>query len=110
MNELNPASMSGTFIELEHQEEAMADVRFRNLRFYLRQRPVLLVLLSVLAVIFFLAVSGISRVYRAQRESLGERWFNRGLADLNAQRFDAAVKDFRAALLYSRDNYNYQLG
>lgn len=87
----------------------MADVRFRNLRFYLRQRPVMLVLLSALAVIFFLAVSGLSRVYHAQRESVGARWFNRGVADLNAQRFDAAVRDFRAALMYSRDDYHYQL-
>jgi tetratricopeptide (TPR) repeat protein len=58
---------------------------------------------------FFLFVSGLSRTYRDQRESLGNRWFQRGVADLNAKRFEAAVKDFRAALLYSRDNYTYQL-
>jgi tetratricopeptide (TPR) repeat protein len=31
------------------------------------------------------------------------------VADLNAKRFDAAVTDFRTALLYSRDDYSYQL-
>src|SRR5258708_1890459 len=91
----------------------MADMAARNwvvdLRGYLRQQPVMLAVLAVLAVIFFLAVTGLSRAYHAQREALGSRWFNRGVADLNAQRFDAAVMEFRSALLYSRDNYSYQL-
>ena len=50
-----------------------------------------------------------SRAYHAQREALGNRWFTRGVADLNARRYDKAVADFRSALLYSRDNYHYQL-
>jgi tetratricopeptide (TPR) repeat protein len=66
-------------------------------------------LLAVLAVIGFGAVSGLSRGYRAQREFLGNRWFSRGVADLSAGHFASAVTDFRAALLYSRDNYDYQL-
>ncbi len=91
----------------EHKEENMA--LLGNLRFYLRQRPVMLVLLTGVAVIFFLAVTGLSSAYQEQRMSLGNRWFNRGIVDLDAKRFDAAVTDFRAALLYSRDNYEYQL-
>jgi predicted Zn-dependent protease len=78
-------------------------------RYYLRKRPVLLALLSLLAILFFLAVTGLSRAYRAQREALGNRWFTRGVTDLNAKRFDAAVTEFRSALLYSRDEYSYQL-
>ena len=31
------------------------------------------------------------------------------MADLKAKRYHAAVRDFRGALLYSRDNYSYQL-
>jgi tetratricopeptide (TPR) repeat protein len=69
----------------------------------------MLALLAVLAVIGFGAVSGLSRGYHAQRESLGNRWFSRGVADLSAGHFASAVTDFRAALLYSRDNYDYQL-
>ena len=65
--------------------------------------------LTVMAVAFFLVVTGLSRAHRAQRQALGNRWFNRGVADLNAKRFDAAVMDFRAALLYSPDEYSYQL-
>jgi predicted Zn-dependent protease len=87
----------------------MASGGFARYRFYLRQRPTLLVLLAVLAVIFFLFVTGLSRVYHAQRASLGDRWFSRGVADLNAKHYDAAITDLRAALLYSRDDYAYQL-
>src|SRR5690348_2919768 len=78
-------------------------------RLYLRQRPTLLVVLSILAVVFFLAVTGLSRAYYQQREFLGNRWSARGFADLRAKNYSAAVTDFRAALLYSRDDYSYQL-
>jgi tetratricopeptide (TPR) repeat protein len=91
------------------EEEKMAPGRLGNFRLYLRQRPVMLGLLTVLAVLFFLTVTGLSSVYHAQREALGDRWFNRGVADLNAKRYEPAVTEFRAALLYSRDNYAYQL-
>ena len=80
-----------------------------NFQSYLRKQPTMLALLVALAVLFFLFVTGLSRAYHAQRESLGNRWFNRGVADLKAKRYDAAVTEFRAALLYSRDNYSYQL-
>jgi tetratricopeptide (TPR) repeat protein len=65
--------------------------------------------LTVMAIAFFLAVTGLSRAHQAQRQALGNRWFNRGVSDLNAKRFEAAVMDFRAALLYSPDEYSYQL-
>jgi tetratricopeptide (TPR) repeat protein len=87
----------------------VAGRRLRDLRDYFRQPPVMLALLAGLAVCFFVAVSGLSRAYQAQREALGQRWFSRGLADLKAQRFDSAVMEFRSALLYSRDDYAYQL-
>lgn len=94
---------------LEKQEDGMASPILARYRFYLRQRPTLLIVLSILGVVFFLAVTGLSRVYLRQRESLGARWFNRGNSDLKAKRFEAAVTDFRTALLYSRDDYSYQL-
>ena len=78
-------------------------------RMYLRQRPVMLALLTGFTLLFILGVTGLSRAYQAQRQALGNRWFARGVADLNAKRFDAAVIEFRAALLYARDDYNYQL-
>jgi len=87
----------------------MASHSIARYRFHLQQRPVILVGLTVIAVVFFLAVTGLSRAHQAQRQALGNRWFNRGVAELNAKRFDAAVTDFRAALLYSPDQYSYQL-
>ena len=94
---------------MPEQEDSMASPRLARYRFYLRQRPTLLIVLSILVVVFFLAVTGLSRVYFRQRESLGARWFNRGISDLKAKNFEAAVTDFRTALLYSRDDYSYQL-
>lgn len=80
-----------------------------DLRLYLAREPVVLALLSALAVVLFFVVTGLSRLYHAQQESLGTRWFTRGVADLRVQRYDRAVIEFRAALVYSRDNYSYQL-
>jgi len=79
-----------------------------SLRPYLAREPVMLAVLSASAVVFFLAVTGLSHVYRAQQEALGSRWFTRGSTELNAGHFGGAVSDFRAALLYSRDNYSYE--
>lgn len=93
----------------EVQEQKVSPERQSRLRLYLRQRPVMLVLLTALTIVFFGFVSGLTRAYQDQQTSLGNRWFQRGVADLHAERYEAAVKDFRAALLYSRDNYVYQL-
>jgi Flp pilus assembly protein TadD len=81
----------------------------RTFRRYLRHEPVVLALLSALAVIFFVAVTALSHLYQAQQEFLGNRWFMRGTTDLKQLHFDAAVTEFRSALLYSRDSYAYQL-
>ena len=91
------------------QENRTGVAKRLDLRLYIKQPPVMLALLAVLGVIFFLAVAGLSRAYHAQREALGNRWFSRGVVDLNARRYDSAMTEFRSALLYSRDNYDYQL-
>ncbi|HUP03163.1 MAG TPA: tetratricopeptide repeat protein [Bryobacteraceae bacterium] len=67
-------------------------------------------MLSTIAVFAFVAVSELSSLYHAQQRSLASRWYDRGAADLKAGRFEAAAGEFRVALLYSRDNYSYQLG
>jgi tetratricopeptide (TPR) repeat protein len=87
----------------------MAAERDLSLQTYLAREPVFLAALTVLAVVLFVAVTGLSRLYHAQQESLGDRWFRRGVADLDAKRYDRAVIEYRAALVYSRDNYSYQL-
>ncbi len=80
-----------------------------DLSLYLRREPLNLALLTVLAVVVFVAVEGLSRIYGGQQTSLAERWSARGSADLKAQNYRAAVTDFRTSLLYARDNYSYQL-
>lgn len=76
---------------------------------YLTRRPVVLALLFLVAVVSFLAVSALSRIFQAQQAELATRWFSRGVADLNARRFENAALEFRTALRYSRDDYSYQL-
>ena len=93
----------------EIQEPKASREKLSRVRLYLRQRPVMLVLLTALTVVFFVFVAALSRAYKDQQTSLGSRWFQRGVADLSGKRYQAAVMDFRAALLYSRDNYIYQL-
>lgn len=84
------------------------DRRVNDQRLERAREPILLAVFSLLAIILFSAVAGVSRVYHAQHASLGNRWFSRGMVDLSAQKFDAAVTEFRAALLYAPDNYDYQ--
>ncbi len=79
------------------------------LSLYLTREPVTLAVLTGAAIVFFLFVTGLSRLYQAQQESLADRWSARGVDDLNAQRFRVAIVDFRTALLYDRDNAAYQL-
>ena len=93
----------------EIQEQKASRERLSRVRLYLRQRPVMLVLLTALTVVFFVFVAALSRAYKDQQTALGSRWFQRGVTDLNGKRYQAAITDFRAALLYSRDNYTYQL-
>jgi len=78
-------------------------------RLFLQREPLTLALLTGSAVLMFLFVVGLSRFYHNQQQSLALRWSSRGSADLQAQKFTDAVSDFRTALLYSRDNYSYQL-
>jgi tetratricopeptide (TPR) repeat protein len=78
-------------------------------RLHLTQEPITLIVLAVLAVVLFAWVGGLSRLYHAQRAALGDRWFARGVEDLKAHKYDPAVTEFHAALLYDRDDYAYQL-
>jgi tetratricopeptide (TPR) repeat protein len=70
---------------------------------------VILTVLTLLAAGFFLAVTLLSHAFARQQQSLGNRWFNRGVTDLKELRYQPAVSDFRTALQYSRDGYEYQL-
>ncbi|HWA95628.1 MAG TPA: hypothetical protein VG844_13585 [Terracidiphilus sp.] len=76
---------------------------------YLRREPASLALLFGLLIVFFTFVTGLSRIYSAQQQSLAVRWSERGTANLQAHNYQPAVDELRAALRYSRDNQAYQL-
>lgn len=86
-----------------------ADSKSLPLRFDAAREPVILAVLFITAVVCFAGVSVLASMYNMHQQSLGTYWFTRGVADLKARNFAVAATDFRAALLYSRDNYSYQL-
>ena len=81
----------------------------RSLKWYATREPLVLLVLSLLAVVSFLGVAGLSGIYHRQQAALGERWYRRGLADLEAGHAESAVTAFDTALRYSRDDFAYQL-
>jgi tetratricopeptide (TPR) repeat protein len=80
-----------------------------SLKWYAAREPLVLMVLSLLAVVSFSLVTGLSGIYHRQQAFLGERWYRRGLADLEAGHADSAVTAFHSALRYSRDDFVYQL-
>ena len=68
-----------------------------------------LAVLSAVTIVLFVAVTALTNLYHAQQESLGNQWSTRGAEDLKNGHFELAVADFRTALRYSRDKYDYQL-
>lgn len=76
---------------------------------YLASQPVTLALLSALAIVGFLLVTGLSHVYHGQQDSLAVNSYARGVSDLQAGQFASAVSEFRTALRYAPENYSYQL-
>jgi tetratricopeptide (TPR) repeat protein len=74
------------------------------------QRPafVIAVLLGV-AILGFVLVSRLVNRYQQQQKALARHLYDQGLNDQAAGRFDNALESFRAALIYDRDNFQYQL-
>jgi len=91
---------------------ALVETRERDgsLRWYASREPLILLVLSTLAVVFFLSVSGLSRAYFTQQKALGEKWFQQASADAQQGRLEQAVKDYQTAELYSRGNFDYEFG
>jgi len=88
----------------------MADVQIdRSLKWYSAREPIVILLLSALAAVSFLAVAGLSRTYHAQQDAIADKSYGHGIADLKAGLPDRAIVEFREALFYSRDNSQYQL-
>lgn len=65
--------------------------------------------LSLIAVLGFAGVTRLTNRYREQQKALARRMYAKGLDDQTARQFERAIADFRSALSYDHDNFQYQL-
>ena len=64
-----------------------------------------LLLLSVLALIILFSITTfLVKTYRAKERELAQEWYGSGERELNAGHAEAALGDFRSALVYSRND------
>jgi tetratricopeptide (TPR) repeat protein len=82
----------------------------QSVRWYSKREPLILVVLTAIAVIFFLAVSLLARVYRNRQASQAAKWYHRAVSDQRKGYLEQALTEFQAAELHSRGNFDYQLG
>lgn len=75
---------------------------------HLRELSHILVL-TLLAFAFFAVTRAYTDAYGNRRAELGKEWFNRGMSDLQGGRANAAIDDFRTALLYAPESWDYRL-
>jgi tetratricopeptide (TPR) repeat protein len=69
-----------------------------------------LFLLSFLAlVILFLATSFAVKAFRAKEREVAQKWYTSGERELTSGRPEAALEDFRSALVYSRSDSHIEL-
>ncbi len=74
-----------------------------------RNPPAVITGLLVIAICMFLAVTRLVNRFGEQEKALGRHTFEKGLAEQRAGNPELAIEDFRAALLYNRDDFQYQL-
>jgi tetratricopeptide (TPR) repeat protein len=65
--------------------------------------------LSLIAVAGFAGVTRLTNRYGEQQKALARRMYARGLNDQKDGHPDRSIEDFRSALGYDRDNFQYQL-
>ena len=88
----------------------MASVVSRSsLKSVLQRPPVIISLLSIAAVLAFLAVTHLVNRFREQEKALARHLYAQGQMDLDSGRPDRAIGYFRAALTYNRNDFQYQL-
>ena len=74
-----------------------------------RRTPLVLAVLTLIAILAFAAVSRLVTRLKANQKQIGWHSFEAGLAEVQSGRPERALDDFRAALIYDRDNSQYQL-
>ncbi len=80
-----------------------------TLRSITSRPPVATAVLALLAVAAFLLVSRLVTRFSEQQKALARHLYAQGDGDLHGGHADRAIEEFRAALLYSPDNFAYEL-
>jgi tetratricopeptide (TPR) repeat protein len=80
-----------------------------RLKSVLRRPPVVVSILSLAAVLAFIAVSHLVHRYREEEKALARHLYGDGQAQLNSGKPDNAIAYFRAALTYDPADFSYQL-
>jgi len=75
---------------------------------FLQPDTILGLTLAGLLVLFVITGFAV-QAYLGKYAALGQQWYRRGTSDLNAGHVDDAIVDFRTALIYARDDENYDL-
>jgi tetratricopeptide (TPR) repeat protein len=84
-------------------------VSHRSLKSVLRHPPIIISLLSIAAVLAFLAVTHLVNRFREQEKALARHLYAQGQMDMDSGRPEHAIGYFRAALTYNRSDFQYQL-
>jgi tetratricopeptide (TPR) repeat protein len=71
--------------------------------------PVVLVALTLITVIAFIAVGRLVRAFDSRQRAIAADMYHRGIVDRNHRDFKLAANHFRAALSFDRNNDVYQL-
>jgi len=74
-----------------------------------RREALTLFALAAAAAVLFTLVLFLSKSYQRHQDAVARRLFGRGIAALQSQQFESASNYLRAALDYSRGNYQYTL-
>lgn len=74
-----------------------------------RRPPVVIVALSLIAILGFVFVTHLVNRFAEQQKALARHLYAQGMADRESGNPDRAVEDFRTAVFYSCDNFDYQL-
>lgn len=78
-------------------------------RDFIIREPLLVAILVVITVLFSTLTHSYTQAYDRRRTALGTQWFARGNQELKNNRPAAAVEDFRTALLYAPQNWEYRM-
>ena len=80
-----------------------------SLKSFLSRAPVVFAILFATAVLAFLAVSHLVTRFRLQEKALGRHLYEQGEAEYASGDPERAIANFRAALTYNRDDFQYEL-